>query len=142
MAKASSNTPTVTITQQALNMLRQIVGAQGWAKSISDIYTGGKLLTETLPVLDSTAWVKTPDLVAKLSKDDQTAYFAQDKAWVEKPFTFAVTPAARDTIERAFQHFASTAASAKQLGPNIYLSELIDAFKIKDAPTADEATKA
>lgn len=142
MAKTSSNTPpSVTITQQALNMLRQIVGAQGWAKSIADVYQGGKLLTETLPPIDSIAWVKTPEEVNKLPKAEQEAYLAQDKAWVEKPVSFPVTPAARDTIERAFQHFATTAASAKALGPNIYLSELIDAFKIKDAPTETPPAK-
>lgn len=142
MAKASKTTTpvdatqglSVTITQQALNLARQIVAAQGWAKAIQDIYVGGKLLAETLPALDPLDWVR-PDTEIKAMKDKERAeYLAKDKAWGEKKVSFSVTDVERDAIERAFNHFVQTAASAKQLGPNQYLFELIVTFDIKDTP--------
>lgn len=129
-----SSSLTVTISQQALNLVIQIVSAQGWAKAIKDIFLGGKLLAETLPEMDSLAWIRPNAEIQKMTQEEQKAYLAQDEAWGAKPFTFTVTSAERDAIERAFQHFASTAASAKQLGPNKFLYELVVAFSIKDAP--------
>ena len=125
---------TVTISQQALNLARQIVSAQGWAKAIIDIYNGGKLLAETFPELDSLDWIKQPEELRKLTPEEQKAYLKQDEEWGSKQVNFTVSPAERDAIERAFNHFSRTAASAKQLGPNAYLYELIVAFSIKDTP--------
>lgn len=140
---ADSSSPlTVTITQQALNLLRQIVTAIGWAKTIAQIYIGGKLLAETLPVLESVAWVKTEKEVTAMTDEQRKAYMETDKAWGEKPYTFTVTSDERDAIEAAFNHFARTAASAKRLGPNEHLYALICAFSIKDTPDGAEVKDA
>ena len=133
---------TVTISQQALNLCHQIVNAQGWAKTIKDIFLGGKLLAETLPSLDSLAWIRSNAEIQKMTQEEQKAYLVQDEAWGAKPFTFTVTLTECEVIERAFQHFASTAASAKQLGPNKFLYELVVAFSIKDTKEKEEAVKA
>lgn len=133
MAKTPAPADTV-ITQQALNILRQLVAAQGWSQSILDIYTGGKLLAETLPQTDSIEWVKTDDEVKALSATERAAYHKRDREWGAKKVTVTVTPGERKVIERAFQHFVTTSAAAKRLGPADFLLELIVAFDIKDAP--------
>jgi hypothetical protein len=102
-----------------------------------DIFVGGKLLAETLPELDSLSWVRSQEELKTLSVEDQKAYMKQDEEWGAKPVTFTVSSIERDTIERAFNYFAQTAASAKQLGPNPFLFEVIVAFSIKDVPAAE-----
>lgn len=149
MARKSTTTPAVvtpsgddlnvTISQQALNLLHQIVGAQGWAKAIKDIFLGGKLLAETLPPLDSLAWVRSAEQIKAMLPEERKSYLLQDEEWGAKLFTFTVTSSEREAVERAFQHFAATAASAKQLGPNKFLYELIVALSIKDAPLEVDA---
>ena len=131
----------VSITQQALNVLRQIVSNQGWATTILDIYTGGKLLAETLPQLDSVAWVQSEAQIKAMTAKDREAYVTRDREWTTKEVSFVVTEVERSAIERSFQHFASTAASAKQLGPNVHLYELISSFNIKDKVVEDEEVK-
>jgi hypothetical protein len=133
----SSDTISVTLTQQALNLLRQIVSNQGWATTILDIYTGGKLLAETLPQLDPVDWAKSDEDIRAMKPKEREAYVARDREWTSKQVPVTVTPVERDAIERAFQHFAKTAASAKQLGPNVYLLELIVGFQIKDKVEED-----
>lgn len=126
---------TVIVSQQALNVLRQIVSAVGWPKAphlIQDIYTGGKLLAETFPVLDSIDWIKTEEEIKTMTKEEQTSFFARDKEWSEKQVSFSISPHERDTIERAFQYYVTSAASISKLGPNPFLFELIIAFGIKD----------
>lgn len=69
-----------------------------------------------------------------MTPEEQKAYLAQDEAWGAKPFTFTVSSLERDIVERAFNHFAKNAASAKTLGPNAFLSEIIVAFSVKETP--------
>lgn len=141
----SSDGLSVTITQQALNVLRQIVANQGWitdpATLVQDMFVSGKLLVETLPQLDSVAWVQSEEEIKAMSPKEREAYVARDKAWTTKQVTFQITEGERLVIQRAFQHFAATAASAKQLGPNVHLFEIISNFKIRDKEVVDEAVK-
>ena len=133
-----TNSSTITISQQSLNLIRQIVGAQGWSKNISDIYVGGKLLVEVFPNLDDLSWLSSEEDIVKMSHEERVAYLKKDKEWGEKKMTFIVTDIEIDVIKRAFRYFANTAASAKKLGPSLYFFELIIAFDIKDSEIDSE----
>lgn len=131
----------ITISQQALNLLRQIVSSQGWCRKssgIQDMYVAGKLLVETLPKLEDTSWTKPLEEINKLSPEEKKVYIEKDEAWAAKQVSFTVTSIERDVIECAFNHFSKTAASAKRLGPNPHLFELIISFSIKDLPENSE----
>lgn len=110
-----------TLTQQALSLVRQIVAATGWAKTIDEIYRGGQLLAEVLPELDPTDWVKTPPEVAAMKPTAREAYQRRDREWVNKRVSIPLTSKQIETIKTAFNHVASTGA----LGPSPYLTEVI-----------------
>jgi hypothetical protein len=139
--KPSAETISVTLTQQSLNMLRQIVANQGWANTIQDIFLGGQLLVQTLPQIDSIAWIKSEEEIIAMPPEEREAYVARDRAWAAKQVPVTVSLLERNAIETAFQHFITTAASAKRLGPSPYLFELINGFQIKDKVVVDEAVK-
>lgn len=134
---SSTSTLSVTLPQQAIHVVRQLVNAQGWAKTISDIYAGGRFLSEG-PQVDDLSWILLPEQLAKLTAEQQEAYLAKDKAWSEKEVTFTVTTTEKELITRAFQHNVDQLVKAGKLGPNAVLFSIIEAFDIKDAP-ADKA---
>lgn len=114
----------ISMSQQGINLLRQILNAEGWAKTIDDIYIGGKLLDQVIPELDDLSWVKTPAQLAALSESDREAYLAADKAWVSTIKEFDMTAKQVAATKRAFETLTSTG----KLGPNRHLSEIIETF--------------
>lgn len=131
MAKPT-NTPAAgtgdafTITQQGVNLLRQVVASTGWAKSIDANYLGGQILADVLPTLDSTDWVKTPAEVNAMTKAQRAAYTKRDEEWGAKPVEIRLTSKQQDVIKQAFEHVASQGA----LGPHAALNELFRALKL------------
>ncbi len=115
---------TVTVTQQALSLIRQIVAATGWAKTIDEIYRGGQLLSDVLPELDPTDWAKTPPEVAAMKPAAREAYQKRDREWVNKKIVLPLSTKQIESIKTAFNHVASTGA----LGPSPYLTEVIVAL--------------
>lgn len=131
-------TKSYTITQQALNLVRQLVNAKGWATTIEDIYLGGKLLAKDLPQLEPLDWVKTEAEIVKMSDDERKAYLERDNAWGNKPVEVKLTTAQVAVIKRAFTYFTDESGKAKQLGPNTYLFELIEVLGLCDAKEETE----
>ena len=143
---APSTTTSVKLSQQSVNVLRQIVAAVGWAKSYQDIYVGGQLLSEThgLPTLDSTDWVKTPDEVKAMKPAARAAYLKTDQEWGAKVVAFSVTETQGTVIKKAFDHFMTELVKVQKLGPSAQLNEIIDGFKweVTDAPIVVPEAKA
>lgn len=129
---------TVTITQQAVNVLRQLINAQGWAKGVGDLYTGGKLLAETLPVTDI-SWVKSEKDILAMTDQERATYLLKDKDWCERTVEVTVSGAETDVIQRAFQYNVGALSKAGKLGCNPTLFELIKAFDIKEAQPETKA---
>jgi hypothetical protein len=128
-----------TVTQQALNVIRQLLNSQGWAKGVSDIFVGGKLLAETLPSIDI-SWVKSDKEILVMDEAARKVYLDQDKAWGEKAITLSLTTVEVEAVVRAFQHNISELVKAGRLGPNVTLYEIARTFQIKDA-AADAPAK-
>lgn len=126
MSTTTKPTPTQTIkvTQQSLNLIRQIVAAVGWAKTVEDIYVGGQLLDAVLPEPDPIDWVKSVQELAALSPAEQKAYQRKDKAWCDKVIEFTLTARQVDTFKKAFENLVTEG----KLAPNKYLSEIIVTF--------------
>lgn len=137
MATDTSLPPPVTITQQALNVIRQLLSSQGWMTNketfIADMYVTGQLLAQTLPPIDI-SWVRTAEELSKLALDEQKAYLKLDKEWGEKPITLDLSGSERDCIVRAFRHNAKVLLEAGKLGFNPVLFEIVKAFDIRDTP--------
>ncbi len=119
--------PGLVITQQALNLVKQILAATGWAKSITEIYLGGQLLADGLPTIDPVDWVKPDVEVRAMTKAQRATYQKRDEEWATKSVALELTPKQIEVIKTAFTHFVSTGA----LGPNTYLSEIIRVFGFK-----------
>ena len=135
---SNTNTSSVTISQQALNVIRQLINAQGWAKSVSDIFTGGKMLAEGLPQLDPLDWIKTEKEIIAMSDEERKEYLAKDKAWGEKKIELALSKDEKDIVVRAFKHNIDELIKAGRLGPNPVLFEIVKTFDIKDDEKKDK----
>ena len=132
MAKTTATPPStestsVTITQQSLNLIRQMLSAVGWAKSVTQIYLGGKLLEDTLPSPDATDWVKSDAEQRAMTKAQRTAYAKQDQEWAHKEIHLILSPKEVETIKTALEFVAGTGS----LAPNRYVSEIIKVLGIK-----------
>lgn len=123
----------LTLSQQAVNALRQMVNAIGWAKSIEDILYGGQLLSTGLPKLESTDWVRTAEEQAKFTSAERKAYIVQDAAWGSKELTFGLTPSQQDAAVKAFRHWVDEAAKNGRLAPAEWLTELIQVLGVTPA---------
>lgn len=120
----------ITLTQQAVNALRQMVNAIGWAKTIEDITYGGQLLSAVLPELDSTDWVKTAEEQVKLTAAERKAYIEQDAAWGSKELTFSATAPQKAAAVKAFKHWVDEAGKNGRLAPAGWLTELIQVLGV------------
>ena len=123
---------TYILSQQAVNLVRQLVNAKGWATTIEDIYIGGKMLVKDLPQLDPLDWLLSEDKILKLSPEERVAYLAKDEAWGQKPFAFDLADKQVDIVKRAFKFFVEESGKAKQLGPNPFLFEIVETFGLMD----------
>jgi hypothetical protein len=132
-------TTTYTVTQQCLNVLKQLINAKGWAETLGEAYVGGKMVEKYLPALDL-AWVKTDAEAKAMSADELKTYQAFDKAWGEKPVELTLTEKQAAVVKKAFLHFIGELIKAKGLGPNPVFGEIIDVFGI-DPEQVDKATK-
>lgn len=139
MAKASKvitpsvNTESVTLSQQGVNVARQIVNAIGWAKTVEDIAIGGELLVRVFPTLDPIDdWIKTDAEVKKMTPTEAKTYLEKDRAWGTKPCAFTMTDKQKAVVVKAFKHFVEESANAGKLGPSEWLTELIGVFGIAD----------
>lgn len=129
MATKTPPTTTYTISQQALNVVRQLLNAKGWAETLGEAYDGGKLVSKYLPELDL-SWLKTDDEVRALKAAELKTYQAQDKAWGEKQVEVNLTDKQAALVRKAFLHFIDELIKAKGLGPNPVFAEIVDAFSI------------
>jgi hypothetical protein len=112
---------TYTLTQQALNLLRQIAAAPGWAKTIDEIYLGGKLIAETLPANDPVDWVKTDVEIAAMNARQKEAYLAKDRKWVTTEKTFSLTEKENAALKKAFEYVVAEG----KLGASPHWNEII-----------------
>lgn len=94
-----------TLQAQSLMLLRQILGLPGWAKSIEDIYKGGKLLAVTLPTPDN----GTP---------------------IREPVTFELDGPDRDLCKVALQF----AVQKEAVPPSEWIMDLCDALEFISKP--------
>lgn len=126
----SQGSADVTLTQQALNVVRQLLNSQGWAKGVQDIYIGGQLLSETLPSLD-VSWVKTDKEISLMTDVERKLYVEQDKAWGEKPVALHLSANELDAVKRAYLHNIAELVKAGKLGPHPVLFEIAKAVGVK-----------
>lgn len=126
-APSNPNAKIYKLTQQSLNLMRQILGSTGWAKTVQDIYIGGQLLSDDgsgLPELASIEWVKTDVQIRAMTALQRAAYQKKDEEWASKEVEFAMTPKQVESFSKAFTHFCEQGL----LGPNRYLNEIIGVF--------------
>lgn len=126
----------IVISQQSLNLLRQIIASSGWIrkeKLIMDITIGGKLLgNQGLPLLDSVDWVKPDEEVKAMKPKERAAYLKMDQAWADKEKSFTVSADELDVIKTAFQYQLKALQEAGKLGVNPYLNEIVAALGLTD----------
>lgn len=120
-----------TLTQQALNVLRQLINAKGWAETLQDAYVGGKLVTKYLPQLEPTDWVLSGEQLSKLSAKEALAYQERDAEWGSKPITFTLNAKQLEAVHKAFKHFIGELIKNKALGPLPVFNELIESLGIE-----------
>ncbi len=121
----------VTITQQALNVIRQLVNAKGWPSTLAEAYVGGKLIAKYLPEPDPiSGWAKTDYEVKNMTPAELEVYQALDKAWVTKQFELDLTDKQVAAIKQAFLFFIDELIKTKNLGPNPVFVEIVDVFGI------------
>jgi hypothetical protein len=120
-----------TISQQALNVLIQLINAKGWAETLQDAYIGGKLVTKYLPALESTEWLLTNEQLSKLSAEELAAYRKRDEEWGAKRVTFQLTAKQLEATHKAFKHFIGELIKNKALGPLPVFNELIEELNIE-----------
>lgn len=113
----------IKITQQSVNLVRQILAAVGWAKSVEDIYLGGQMLASAIPEIDL-SWVKSGKDLAELTPEEQKAYVRKDRAWCEKVVEFTLTAKQVEVVKKAFKSLVESG----NLAPNSALSEIIEVF--------------
>ena len=126
----STKTPTLTIkiTQQSLNLVRQIIAGAGWAKTVTDIYIGGKMLADGgLPELSPIDWVKTPEQISQMTPEQRASYQNQDKIWADTQIELSLSGAQIAVFTKAFEFFCKEG----NFSPNKYFVEIITAFGIK-----------
>lgn len=130
---------TVKLTQQSLNIVRQVVNALGWPDSHYAMHVGGHLLThpEGFPKLDPIDWVKGEDEVKAMTPAARAAYLKQDVKWTTKEVTFTLTEAQAAIVKKAYDWYIAESIKARRAGPSQYLMEIEAAFKWP-APEAPE----
>lgn len=135
-----SNSPTseqFKLSQQAVNIIRQLVNATGWTETITDMVTAGDMLKTSLPKLDPLDWLKTEKEIVEMNPTDRVAYLEKDRAWGEKELTFTLSDEEKKIVVRAFRFNFEQLKKAGKLGPNPVLYEVIKAFGIKDNQKKD-----
>lgn len=130
----------VTLTQQAVNALRQMVNAIGWAKTIEDITYGGQLLSAALPELDPVDWVKTAEEQQKLTAAERKAYIEKDAAWGGKPTTFPLSAPQQAAAVKAFRFWVDEAGKNGRLAPATWLTELISVLGVDASEDSSDAS--
>jgi hypothetical protein len=94
-----------TLKAQSVVILRGVLTLPGWAKSIEQIYIGGKILAVTLP--------RVPN---------GTAY--------DVPYTFEMDGPDRDTCKLAFEH----ALSKDAIPTSEYVVDLLETMQFVSKP--------
>ena len=126
----STEPTTYTVTQQALNVIRQLLNAKGWPETLAESYDGGKLVSKYLPELDPIDWIKTEAEVKTFTPDEAKAYVAKDKAWTDKACALSLSPKQVALVHKAFLHFVGELIKRKELGVSTVFNEIIDVFGI------------
>lgn len=116
----------ITLPQQSLNLLRQLLSEPGWCKTTKDLYLGGRLLAETLPEVD-TSWIKFPQELAMMTSAARAAYFAEDKAWSAQPVEFEISDSERDAIRCCIEKLTESGV----FKPSRFAFKLIEQFGFK-----------
>jgi len=124
------NTKDIVVTQQTLNIIKQLLNAKGWPETLSEAYIGGKLATKYLPELDDLSWVKTGAELEKLTPAELTEYRKRDEEWGAKSITLSLAPNQVNAITKAFKFFVAELLKNKQLGAAPFIMEIVDAFDI------------
>jgi hypothetical protein len=111
---------TYKMPRQSLNLLRQILNLSGWAKTVTEFYLAGKLLSE-LPEVDL-SWVLTTDDIARLPRDERAAYVLKDKNYGKEQIEFTLDDKGRELIRKALE------ANFNRLSPDIFTWTLFNCF--------------
>ena len=105
----------ISITQGALNLLRNLLAVPGLEKTPAEIYIGGELLVVVLPEAD-VSWVKSPEQLAKLGEKETKEYLQKDAEWSAVIVDLELTDRQRDNIR-------SRLAKVPELAPQIGFSK-------------------
>lgn len=105
----------ISITQGALNLLRNLLAVPGLEKTPAEIYIGGELLVVVLPEVD-VSWVKSPEQLAKLGEKETKEYLQKDAEWSAVIVDLELTDRQRDNIR-------SRLAKVPELAPQIGFSK-------------------
>lgn len=97
----------------SVNVLRQILSIPGWAKSIDDIYRGGKLLVDTIPAVVA----ETP---------------------IRDPIEFEMDGPSRDLCKVAFNF----ALSKEAIRPDEWVVDILETLEFVQKPKAPAALPA
>ena len=116
----------ITLPQQSLRILREILSAPGWAKTTKELYLGGRLLAQTLPEPDI-SWLKTAKQVEALTQEEVTAYQAKDKEWANTEIEIEITDAERDICRKAIEKLTE----AGSIAASKYGFKVIEVFGFK-----------
>lgn len=127
-----TTTTSFTVTQQTLNIIRQLLNAKGWPETLGEAYIGGKLVTKYLPELDPIdGWVKTEEQLKALDAAELAAYRKRDDEWATKPVVLELTEKQVAAVVKAFRFFVAELLNAKQLGAAPFLTEIVDVFGLE-----------
>ncbi len=88
----------LTLPNQSINVLRQLLGIPGVSKTAQEIYQDGELLCVVIPEPD-TKWVLSYEEKMKLSVVVLKEYVARDEAFAAAEVEIEVTEKQRDRIK-------------------------------------------
>ncbi len=86
-------------TQPQVNVLRSLLGQEGWSKDLGDFYDAGKALSE---------WPKEKYLPS-------TANMEQFEALIKDTHEFEVDDKARAVVKKALNHYVSKGSAPTQV---------------------------
>ncbi len=119
----------ITLPQQSLSLLQQALSTQGWATTLQDIYIGGQILTEVLPILEIRVFdfphgTKLEDISAEKIKEFQKL----DEIWANKSVSFELNKKQEECIKKCLKE------TGKNLPINIFgfTFKLLNTFNVKE----------
>lgn len=87
----------ITLLQQSVNILRQLLSAPGLAKTPADVYLDGELICIAIPEVEFKGSM-TDEELSFLSSADKMAYLTKQKLWSDEELSFELTDKQRDRV--------------------------------------------